>query len=162
MTAAADFCVAFGLQAAMRTVLTAWAGLSGVDIATGPRRQELLERVAIGGPKPTTEYRGGYRSEEGTVDIVADVFKQGSGEAAIDAARDRAKALLNECVAALSLAEQTGGDITAGGAVLALTPSRAETIDNYLDRRGNVDGHGFTASVTFTYTARIVSPGGTP
>lgn len=162
MTAAADFCVAFDVQAAIRDILTVWPGLSGVDIATGPRRKEPNEGVVIARPRATSSYRGAYRSEEGTVSIIADAFVAGAAEETIDAARARAKAILNECVAALSLGEQTGGDITADGLLLSIgSEIQIEEADSYIEEPGaRIAGHGYTISATLTYTARIVSPGG--
>lgn len=156
---APEFTVAFRLQAAIRDRLTSWPALSGVDIATGPRTREVAERVAVGDPLPTSEYRGAYIAEEGAVALFADAFAQGAGEDAIDAARERAAELLAEAVAALSLYEQTGGDITLGGLVLAISASKPRVLDNYLDSRGGASGHALTLSVTCTYTARIPTGG---
>lgn len=161
MTAAADFCVAFDIQQHLRDVLSAWDGLEGVDVATGPRRKELNEGLTIARPRSHSTYLGAYRAEEGTVTLVCDAFVPGTGEETIDAARARAKQLLNEAVAALSLAEQTGGDITIGGLVLATSDVDVEEADNYTeDPTARVAGHGYTIAATIAYTARIVSPGG--
>lgn len=161
MSEAADFCVAFDVQAAVRDALTSWSGLAGVDVSTGPRRKETGEGITIARPRSHSTYLGAYRAEDGTVTIVCDAFVPGTGEETIDAARARAKQLLNEAVAALSLAEQTGGDITIGGLVLATSDIDVEEADNYTeDPTARVAGHGYTIAATIAYTARIVSPGG--
>ncbi len=159
--AAADFCVAFDIQQHLRDVLSAWDGLEGVDVATGPRRKELNEGVTVARPRSHVAYHGAYRAEEGTVTLVCDAFVAGTGEDTIDAARARAKAILNECIAAVSLSEQTGGDITIGSLVLATTDIDVEEADNYTeDVQARVAGHGYTIAATIAYIARIVTPGG--
>lgn len=151
------FTVAGRIQAAVRDQLEVWGALSGVEVATGPRRKSVGEGITISRPRATSTYHGAWRSETGTFVVVVDAFRQGAGESAIDTVRERVDALAAEVVAALSLSEQTGGDLTLGGLVLSVGDTvEVEELDNYLeDERQRLKGHGYTLGLTFTYTARI-------
>lgn len=149
------FTSAFTLQAALRDLLRDWPALAGVDIATGPRRRDVLEAVTIAKPRATVAYLGAYRAEEGSIIVYADAFLAGAGEDAIDAARARAAEIMTEVVAAISLDAHTGGDVTIGGAVLATNDIAVEEVDNYIEAEGaRLAGHGYTISATISYTAR--------
>jgi hypothetical protein len=155
------FTVAGRIQAAVRDQLESWGALSGVEVATGPRRKAVGEGITVGHPKAMSTYHGAYRSENGTFLVVVDAFRQGAGESAIDTARERVDDLASEVVAALSLSEQTGGDLTLGGLVLSVGDTvEVEELDNYTEEeRARLKGHGYTLGLTFAYTARITTGG---
>ena len=156
MTSAAS--VVLALPAALRELLEVRAGLSGVALLTGPRPVArgsdvlAVEKVRATGSRQTF----GRRDEQGSFTVVADVERNGAGEDAIDAARERCAELLDEVVAAI---DPETGDPTIGGTVLSSGESiEFEDVDNYVGERGSAATRGHTASVTVSFKA-LIYPG---
>ena len=146
----------FSMPSALRSLLLDWPPLAMVDIATGPRRTEALEGLAIAAEEATSEARYlDCLSDGGRLRVIADATVPGSGEDAIEAARARASELLAETIAAVSQA--AGGDPTVSGGVTWSGPPfvfREEA--NEPSAIGAAGAHFYAASVTIGYGASIV------
>jgi len=146
----------FTMPAALRDLLLAWTPLAEVDIATGPRRTEALEGLAVAADESTSEaMHFDLLTDAGTLRVVADATVQGTGEEAIEAARARASELLAETIAAVSQA--AGGDPTVDDSVSwSGPPYRFREEANEATLIGSTGAHYYAASVTISYGARIV------
>lgn len=156
MTAAALPTRLFSVPAALRLLLLDWTPLAQVDIATGPRRTDALEGIAIAAEESTSEaLHFDCLSDAGKLRIIADSTVQGTGEDAIEEARARVAELLAEVIAAVSQA--AGGDPTVSGDVLWSGPPYGFREEgNDVAVIGNTGAHYYAASVTISYGASII------
>ena len=146
----------FSMPSALRELLIEWAPLRDVDVVTGPRASTALEGIAISARESdVVAQHFDALTDEGSLIVIADAARPGSGEEAIEAARARVVELLSEVVSAVSQA--AGGDPTADGSVLwSGAPYHFGEEANAQTTIGASGAHYYAASVTIGYGARII------
>lgn len=138
----------FLVQAAVRDILVDAGTLTDVDIRTGPRPLKAgAKNLAVADPRvtasrPTT---GGSRREKGTFALIVHVELTGSGEGAIDGAREAADDVLSRAAGVLE------AQYTVDGLVLTCDVTEVAEDDQSL----TTDGHTYTAHATVSFTADV-------
>ena len=142
------YSVVFTLPPIVRVLLAANTDLANVEILTGPRRVKAgADALAIQDMRATHArvVTGGWRRESGSFIVRAHVEVSGAGEDAIDAARERADALLGFAADVLE------ADCTLGGVLLSCDVTEVAEDDQAAPQ----NQHEFTAHMTVSFTADV-------
>lgn len=136
------------LPAALRDILLSYFDGHGIacEVMTGPRSVKAgADVIMVQTPRSalTDPRTGGYRDEDGTLELRAHVERTGAGEDVIDDARERADQLFGYCDAAIA------ADVTLGGLVRWAVITAVSEEDQGVEDRPAMHSYLATATVTF-------------